>query len=498
MSDNEQFHYQFIHNVFGCFIENTLEYFGEYFYPRYQHLVVGTYDKAVQYIVNQERDGKEVDKPNLPALILNPTDFSLDDANAGGKQFWRFPHLAPGLAQRLFDPIYIDRNVEITVAFTRLKGELELLSLLPSFYEYFDLKIFIIQMFGGEGRYISPIYFNDFIILPPELVNYEYKNSITGESYILDWKNNGAYEFLVETTNKNELVIPGKIKPRYVLRGLTDGSTRYGGTDDIADWKLSAMVEYEIEIPSYIILKTDFGIETISFNIGYGSVYSKYPEFNVPNSEIITDIYLESNLQDNSNTIINRNNDGFMNNLSSNENTNSLTNPDLLNADIEYNTQSTGFSILTGNNKIVTELGICPGERTRREIVFKTRYFHQITQEQQDSVDDVFISLPEKIYDISLIKLQSRYGLMEYGFHYTIENSSDEIRLIVTNIKLIKNDFIEIFIYETPFSQQNPIHIFGGSSIISITKDLYTRPALNVKWAFRSTVKCKSIVEGEI
>ena len=95
----DKFHYQFIHNVFGCFIENTLEYFADYLYPRFQHKVVGTYDKAVEYITKQEQYGREGDKPNLPALVLNPTgDFNLDDPNSTAHQFWRFPHLAAGQA----------------------------------------------------------------------------------------------------------------------------------------------------------------------------------------------------------------------------------------------------------------------------------------------------------------------------------------------------------------------------------------------------------------
>lgn len=489
MSDNELFHYQFIHNVFGCFIENTLEYFGDYFYPRYQHKIVGTYDKAVQYIVNKETDGKEVDKPNLPALVLNPSgDFNLDDANAGGKQFWRFPHLNPGLASKIFDPIYVDKNIEIVVAFTRLKGEIELLSLLPSFYEYFDLKIFILQMFGGEGRYISPMYFNDFIILPPELVNYKYDNEYTGESYVLDWKTNGAYDFLVETTNKNELVIPGKIKPRFVLRGLSDGSTRYGGTDDIADWKLSAMVEYEIEIPSYIILKTDHVVETLSFSVGYGSVYSKYPQYNLPVNEVIMDVYIESPLNDDSNTIINNEGD-VVGNLNENENTSSIENSKLETSNIIFPNQKSGVDL---------NLNSCPGSKIRREIVFKTRYFHQVTQEQQDSIEDIIIGIPEKIYDATLIKVQSKSGLMEYGIHYVIEPSSSDIRIKVKNVNLTKGEFLEIFIYEVPFNQPEPIFVYGGSSLISTTKETPNRPSMDVVFAFRSTAKCKSNVIGEL
>ena len=441
--DNEQWHYQFIHNVFGCFIETTLDYFGDFLYPRFEYKIVGTYDKAVQYIVNQEKLGREVDKPNLPALILNPSgDFGLDDTNSGAKQFWRFPHLAPYLAQRIFDPIYVDQNVTVTVAFTRLKGEIELLALLPSFYEYFDLKLFIIQMFGGEGRYLQPMLFNDFIILPPDLVNYRYYNDVTGEDYILDWKENGAYEFLVQTTNKNELIIPGKIKPRYVLRGMSDGSARHGGLDDIADWRLSSIIEYEIEIPSYIILKSDIKIENVKFDIGYGSAYTKYPQYNVPTSQITLDTHI--------------------------------------------------------NSDDAIKVALCSGEKIERYLMLKNRYFHIVTEEQANSTTNVTITLPEKIYDESLLKVQTKNGLLAYGDNYDLSTSGDELTFIIKNTKLIKNEFIELFVYAVPYGSENPIHVYGGSSLVSTTQDSPNRAHLIVKWALTSTSKCEIIINGEI
>jgi ketosteroid isomerase-like protein len=70
--------YHFIHNVFANFFKDTLNFFSECLYPRFEYTVVGTYDKAVEYIVKQCELGREADRPTLPALILNPTgDFCL-------------------------------------------------------------------------------------------------------------------------------------------------------------------------------------------------------------------------------------------------------------------------------------------------------------------------------------------------------------------------------------------------------------------------------------
>ena len=470
----DKFHYQFIHNVFGCFIENTLEYFADYLYPRFQHKVVGTYDKAVEYITKQEQYGREGDKPNLPALVLNPTgDFNLDDPNSTAHQFWRFPHLAAGQAAGLFDPIYKDNNVEINVAFTRLKGEIELLALLPSFYEYFDLKIYLIQMFGGEGRYIEPMYFNDFLILPPELVNYKYENEFTGESYTLDWTNN-AYDFLVKTTNKNELVVPGKVKPRYVLRGMSDGSTRYGGMDDTATWRLSSIIEYEIEIPSFIFLKTDNVIENVDFGIKYGSVYSTYDEYNIPEYEHTLEVHVDSGFKENKNTVINPN--------IINEDPIDIEEGNIPPESIQYDFQESP-----------PEGGMCEiGEKITRDLEMKNRYFHKVTQEQADSTTDIIVTLPERIYDTTLLKVQSKHGPMDYGSHFVIENAGKDLKILIENVELEVGDMLELFVYDTPFNDSNPIFIIGGSSLISTTQETPNRSSLNVKWALTGTSRCES------
>ena len=100
--------YFFIHNVYANFFKDSLDYFSLHLYPRFEHRVVGTYDKAVEYIQKVcQYEGREIDRPQLPALILNPSgDFELADTIAGGRQLWRFPNLAPGMIKRIFDPVY--------------------------------------------------------------------------------------------------------------------------------------------------------------------------------------------------------------------------------------------------------------------------------------------------------------------------------------------------------------------------------------------------------
>ena len=65
-------------------------------------------------MTKKEQYGREVDKPILPSLVLNPSgDFGLDDANSTARQLWRFPNLAPGLADMLYEPIYQDSHISL-------------------------------------------------------------------------------------------------------------------------------------------------------------------------------------------------------------------------------------------------------------------------------------------------------------------------------------------------------------------------------------------------
>ena len=164
-----RYNYFWIHNVFGHFVKDTMDYFAEYLYPRFSPWkVIGTFDKAVETINKQQELNRETDQPLRPGLILDPSgDFGLDENY--GKMMYRFPNLAPGFIKYMYQPIYQDENVLITVGFTRLVGEFNFLALMSSFYEYTDMKVFLNLIFGGYDRPIFPQWFNSFIILPVKM-----------------------------------------------------------------------------------------------------------------------------------------------------------------------------------------------------------------------------------------------------------------------------------------------------------------------------------------
>lgn len=400
-----RYHYEFIHNVYGHFFKDTLSYFSAYLYPRFRHTVVGTYDKAVEYLNKQTQYGREDDLPNLPALILNPSgEFNISDL--GGKQLWRFPNLEPGFIKRVFNPIYQDANVLITVGFTRIKGEFELLALLPSFYEYCDVKMYFLQIFGGTERIIYPQYFNSFIIIPDELYNYRYTNPYTGEDYQLRWDETDLTTSLVRTTNRTEYVFPCRIKPWYKLTGISDGSTKYGGADKLADWRLTSTIEYEIEIPSFLVLESDYLAENIHFEIRYGSAYSAYGEYNNPEIPINREII--------------------------------KTHWDIDGVD------ATSVAGIVTDDDYPTEATITE----RSSLIYHNRYFHIITQSEVDSTADIEVTMPLVVTNKDLIILNSSNGIMYYGDHYTLNTAGTILTVRQDTTSLMVGDILELYIYQ--------------------------------------------------
>ena len=399
--------YFFIHNVYANFFKDALDYFSLHLYPRFEYKVVGTYDKAVEYLNKMCELNKEANKPNLPALVLNPSgDFDLADANAGGKQLWRFPNLAPGMLKRIFNPVYQDENVEIDVGFMRMQGDLELLMLLNSFYEYCDLKMLMLEIFGGFERWIYPQYFSTFIIIPEELRNYQYTNPYTGLTYTLDWASAGAYDRLVRTIAREELVIPCNIKPTYKLTSLSDGSQRYGGADQLADWRLTAVVRYEIEIPAFLVLQSDYLAQDINLRITAGSTYSNY-DYTVPDYQWRSGYHKDWGLDETSSSII--------------------------------DTDSTEEQTYTS------------------EYDFEARFYYIVTQADVDSTSNLFIAFdnpdltylsgPGYINDPNAIRVNSRYGEMNYGDHYVFYNNNTGIEIKTDNVELTEGMVIELYTY---------------------------------------------------
>jgi hypothetical protein len=404
--------YHFIHNVFAHFFKDILDWFSVTLYPRFEYRVVGTYDKSVEYLQKVCQYNRETDKPVFPALILNPSgEFSPADAIAGGRQLWRYPNLAPSFVKRLYDPIYRDANTLVSPGFLRVKGEVELIMLLNSFYEYCDVRLLFINMFGGLDRIIYPMFFTSFIILPDSFINYRYKNPHTGVNYKIDWYSANASKHLVRSTARNELVLPLKIKPQISLTGISDGSTKYGGAERMPDWRLLATINYELEIPNYLIIESDYLVENIDVEIRAGSAFSENSAFGIepPEERILIRSHWDWGLDETSNSQL-------------------VLDPDSISPIDIDSTSSVG----------VFDEGT---------YTFNTRYFHIVTQSEVDSTSNLEISLPETITSQKFLLVYTKNGELDYIDDYYLEDNGDILIIRHDVVDLEVDMIIELFIY---------------------------------------------------
>jgi len=380
-------HYQFIHNCFGDFYRDILNWFGDTLYPRFQEKVIGTYDKAIQYLEQKAALNREMDTPILPMVALNPVG-EINAAEGLGKSFWRYPNLGAGLGSKLFNPLYRDNNLMINVVFARFTGEIELLMFFRSIYEYLDMRVLMLQTFGGYERRIYPSTFSTFLILPTEVYTYNYSNEYTGANYQLDWTRYGVEQELVKSTNTNEYIYPCRIKPIFYLQSMSDASARYGGTDKLAEYKLSSTLIYEIEMPVYIAVNTNYLVRSIYFNIRFGSTYSAYPEESPPE-----------------------------------------------------NIESWRTKWLSSDDSTANIMW-------KHHLEFNTRYYHVVTESEADSTADITFDLPVQVANKELLYVNSSDGQLNYGDHYRLINGGRKITIKVDRVTLVKDMIIELYYYK--------------------------------------------------
>ena len=385
--------YYYINNVFADFYKATLDYISDGFGPRFTNIVMGTYDKAVQQISNKDNNGnRELDKEQLPLIVLNPSgEFTLSET--GGHQSYRFPNIAPGFINRWYSPIYQDENVMITPGYSRIKGEIEVIFLLNSFYEFCDVRMLLLHGFNGLNRITYPFLFNSFIIIPEALYSFNYTNDVSGDDYILDWETAGATERLIKSINSEEIIYPVNMKPMFKMTGMSDGSKKYGGTDELAEWRLVCTFEYEIEIPSYLYFVSNYLAKSLEVNIKLGSAYSYYST----NSAPVNVLRFERTW--------------------------------------EYDDVTLETPELTSD--VTTDLP---------DLIFKVRYYHVITETDLLDENYVTINSPEEITDQKLIKVFSNEGEYIYDYHYKIKG--DQIILQREYVTSLEEDqIIDIFVY---------------------------------------------------
>ena len=260
----------FVHNCFGSFFKGVLTWFNDKVYPKFNYSLIGTYDKSVEYFKRKKELNRESEVKMTPCITLDPLyDFSNEER--GGRFLWQFSRYAPGIGMRVWNSIDLkEQDILVTPVFSRYQGTFEVLMWLDSVYELMDLRVAILQLCGGYGRWLRPEYFWSYMVFPDAISNYK-KDDGTN----IDWGNTYADVIHVDTINQHKLAIPFAMNVMWKLDSFNDSSTKYGA-DRIAEYKLSASFSYEVNLPTYMVLSDKVDPQLVlSFSVG--DSYTKYP-----------------------------------------------------------------------------------------------------------------------------------------------------------------------------------------------------------------------------
>lgn len=268
-------HHHYINNCMGMFYRGTLNYFASELYP-FRYKVIATYNKAVEFFNKKLEEGQEIDSQILPAITLDPSGEFLPDERSG-RFMWQYPNLYPSFGAKLFDSIYKDNQIMVTPVFTRFSGTLEMICWLSSVYEYIDFRTLIIMWSGGINRVVRPEHLWSYIVMPDEILNYEYKNNLNvGEQpYQIDWRSTESVVTLIRNMNQEKIVYPVLLSPWLQIESISDGSQKHPGTD-LASYKLSISFRYEIDLPTFLHVKSDWKLENIKVAVNMGDVHTQY------------------------------------------------------------------------------------------------------------------------------------------------------------------------------------------------------------------------------
>lgn len=280
--------HHYINNCWGAFFRGFLNWFGDEFYP-FTTKVISTYDKAVQFFQDREQNRKETDKPMMPAVTLDPQEFHPEER--GGRFQWMYPNLHPKFGARISSPIlYADNNIIITPVRTRFQGTMEIICWLHSVYEYLDVMTRLHVYSGGTGRWLRPKLFWSYLVLPEALLRMTYTNEYSGESYQIDWNSTENVQTLVKNMGQMKTVYPVLLTPMFRFESINDASQKYGG-DDLASWKLGVNVYYEIEIPTFIVVETDWKLEKVNVSVEFGD--NAFTQYGTQPPKEIIDSFIE-------------------------------------------------------------------------------------------------------------------------------------------------------------------------------------------------------------
>lgn len=270
---DDKFYCFYVNHCLMDVFSGIMSWFSESYYNAFKHKILGGYDKAIREIRTHLNNKDQAESLPLPSISINPFgDITVDPKFA---QLWRVPSIGTNLASLYMDPIYEDEYFGFSVIANRFVGNFEVIIYCSSPYEYLDFFVQTSMWFhGGFNRRVRPGLIHTNCIIPDEVITGSY-----GEAPY-DWSHTGITKQFIKSMNGDYFLYPMTLGPQIWLTSATNGSTIYG-EDDLASYKLQLSIEYDVDLPTHIIVRSNDRIKDMNIRLSTSDVVY------VPKTEVI-------------------------------------------------------------------------------------------------------------------------------------------------------------------------------------------------------------------
>lgn len=422
-------YYQRTDDKYYCFYINhcmmdvfsgIMSWFNTSYYNAFKHKILGGYDKAIREIKNHYNNNEQGQTVALPAISLNPFgDISVDPKFA---HLWRVPSIGTNLHRLYLDPIYEDEDFGFTVVANRFIGNFEVIIYCESAYEYLDFFTQTLMWFhGGFNRRVRPGLITTNCIIPDEVVTQSYGDGP------YDWSKAGVTKHFIKSMNEDYYLYPMTLGPQIWLTSVTNASTVYG-EDDLSSYKLQLSIEYDVDLPTHIIVKTTKHIEHLNMHIStVDPVY--VPKISVTENKNNSVVYV---------------NDPYMKDRPED----ALGDPryfKVLKQEEYHEYMSCPHDIVKPCGECGT--GQCKQSSLKHQCTLQYKFPEDVTKDDEHIID-ISTAVPYTINDYDWVIIGNReIGQLEYGKDFEVDLSETGTKIkVLSDVK--KDACWDIFIYQ--------------------------------------------------
>jgi hypothetical protein len=249
----------FVHNCMMDVFSGITQWFTQSYFTEFNTVCMGGYDRAIREIQEDLSIQNEAEKALKPALSIQPIgDLTTDEKFA---QLWRLQEIGTNLHDLYLEPLYEDDYFGFNVVANRLRGNFEVIIYLTSPYEYLDHYIQSLMFFhGGFNRRVRCGMVQTHALIPDEVLAGAYADAP------YDWSQTDLTTHFNNVINREYSYFPMELGPQIWLSSISNASTVYG-EDALGTYKIQLVCEYDIDVPTHIIVKANDKIQTLNMKI---------------------------------------------------------------------------------------------------------------------------------------------------------------------------------------------------------------------------------------